>query len=95
MRNILIVAMILVLIAILVVASPMLDVRQSEPGSLPSVETSEDGITAQPGEAPSFEVETGSVKMGDDSIEIQTAQGANAADDDAAVESEPTTPSAP
>ena len=95
MRNILIVAMILVLIAILVVASPMLDVRQSEPGSLPSVETSEDGITAQPGDAPSFEVETGSVKMGDDSIEIQTAEGANAADDQPEAEPDAATPTAP
>ena len=95
MRNILIVAMILVLIAILVVASPMLDVRQDEAGTLPSVEASEDGITAQPGEAPSFEVETGSVKMGDDSIEIETAKSANAPEEDADGETGNETPAAP
>lgn len=92
MRTFLIAAIILVVIAIFVIASPFVNVTQNEAGSPPSIEAGDDGITATAGEAPSFEVETGSVKMGDDSIEIETA---DAGDDESTGDEVVTAPAAP
>ncbi|MBB3764587.1 hypothetical protein [Sphingomicrobium lutaoense] len=65
MRRLLILLIILVIGAIALVASPFLDVSQTRPATLPKVEADDEKIVAEPGQAPSFEVETGTITIGD------------------------------
>jgi hypothetical protein len=62
-------ALILILIAVVVVllialASGFLNINQTRSAKAPEVSTTQNGITAKGGQAPAFDVETGSVKVG-------------------------------
>jgi hypothetical protein len=64
MRAFLIILIIIVLAFIAAVATGFLDIRQIRGGKAPEVNTSQNGVSAKGGQAPAFDVETGSVKVG-------------------------------
>ena len=58
---------ILILVVIVVIAGIMtgfLDINQIRGARAPQIATTSNGVTAKGGQAPAFEVETGSVKVG-------------------------------
>lgn len=76
MRRFLLFLIIIVIGAIALVASPLFDVKQTDAGRLPQVESEDGNIIASPGEPPSFEVETGTMTIGDaDDEEEQSSAG--------------------
>ncbi|HEX6783941.1 MAG TPA: hypothetical protein VF098_04715 [Sphingomicrobium sp.] len=64
MRAIIFVLIVAVLIVIAGVASGYLRINQTRPAQVPQVTATGKGVTAKGGQAPAFDVETGSVKVG-------------------------------
>lgn len=64
MRNLLLLLIVIVIALIVAVASGLVDIRQTQPAELPEVSVGEDGISAEGGRQPTFDVETGSVSVG-------------------------------
>lgn len=64
MRAIIFVVIVAALAIIAAVASGFLHVNQTRSAKAPQVSTTGNGVTAKGGQAPSFEVETGSVQVG-------------------------------
>lgn len=64
MRTVIFVLIVAVLIIIGGVATGFLNVNQIRSAQAPEVTTSRNGVTAKGGQAPAFDVETGSVKVG-------------------------------
>jgi len=64
MRAVIMILIIIVLAIIAAVATGFININQIRGGTAPQVATTQNGVTAKGGRAPSFEVETGSVKVG-------------------------------
>ncbi|MEP7316120.1 MAG: hypothetical protein ABI667_05440 [Sphingomicrobium sp.] len=64
MRNIFLFLIIAVLALIAAVATGLVDINQIRPAKAPVISTSSDGVTATGGQAPKFEVQTGTVSVG-------------------------------
>ena len=64
MRAILFVLIIAIIAIIAAVASGFLDVNQIRGAKAPQVSATSNGVTAKGGQAPAFDVETGSVSIG-------------------------------
>jgi hypothetical protein len=64
MRAVLFVIIIAVLLLIAAIATGFLDINQIRGARAPQISAAGKGITAKGGQAPAFEVETGSVKVG-------------------------------
>ncbi len=64
MRAILFVLIIAVIAAIVAVRTGFLDINQTRPAQAPQISATHNGIVAKGGQAPAFDVETGSVKVG-------------------------------
>jgi hypothetical protein len=64
MRAVLLILVIIVLAVIAAFATGFVNINQIRGGTAPQVATTPNGVTAKGGGAPSFEVETGSVKVG-------------------------------
>lgn len=64
MRAIILVVIVAILAIIAAVASGFLHVNQTRPARAPAVSSSGNGVSAKGGQAPAFEVETGSVQVG-------------------------------
>lgn len=64
MRAILFIIIVAVLAILAAVATGFLDINQVRGAKAPQVSTSSNGVTARGGQAPAFEVETGSVSVG-------------------------------
>jgi hypothetical protein len=64
MRAVLFVLIIIVLAVIVAIATGLLDINQIRGGKAPHVSASGNGISAEGGQPPAFDVETGSVKLG-------------------------------
>jgi hypothetical protein len=64
MRAVLLILVIFVLAIIAAFATGFVDINQIRGGTPPQVAATQNGVTAKGGRAPSFEVETGSVKVG-------------------------------
>jgi hypothetical protein len=64
MRAIIFVLIVAVLIVIAGIASGYLRINQTRPAQVPQVTATGKGVTAKGGQAPAFDVETGSVKVG-------------------------------
>jgi hypothetical protein len=64
MRAIIFILIIAVVIIVIAIASGFLDINQIRGAKVPQVSTTGNGITATGGQAPAFDVETGSVKVG-------------------------------
>lgn len=64
MRAILFVLIIAVLVVIAGIATGFLNINQIRGAKAPQLSTTGNGVTAKGGQAPAFDVETGSVKVG-------------------------------
>ncbi|HJR83569.1 MAG TPA: hypothetical protein VJ775_06545 [Sphingomicrobium sp.] len=64
MRAILLILILAVIVLIVAIASGMLDVSQTRMAKAPEVDVTQNGITATGGQAPAFDVETGTVSVG-------------------------------
>ena len=64
MRKIILVLIIAIVALIAAIQLGLLSFRQDRPAQVPGVEVTSNGITATGGQAPSFEVETGTVAVG-------------------------------
>jgi hypothetical protein len=64
MRAVIFILIIAILLVIAAVATGFLDINQIRGAKVPQVATTSNGVTAKGGQAPAFDVETGSVKVG-------------------------------
>jgi hypothetical protein len=64
MRAVLVILIIAIVVIIGAIATGFLDINQIRSARAPEVSATENGITAKGGQAPAFDVETGSVKVG-------------------------------
>jgi hypothetical protein len=64
MRAILLLLILLVVGVIAAVATGFLDIDQTRSAEVPNISTSREGVVAQGGQTPKFEVDTGSVAIG-------------------------------
>jgi hypothetical protein len=64
MRAIILILVIAILAVIAAIATGFLDINQIRGAQAPQVSTTQNGIVTKGGQAPAFDVETGSVKIG-------------------------------
>jgi hypothetical protein len=64
MRAVIFVLVILILIVIAGIATGFIDINQIRGAKAPEISATRNGVTAKGGQAPAFDVETGSVKVG-------------------------------
>jgi hypothetical protein len=64
LRAILFILIVAVLVVIAGIATGFLDINQIRGARAPHISTTGNGVTAKGGQAPAFDVETGSVKVG-------------------------------
>ncbi len=85
MRAVLLVLILAVVAVIALVATGLIDIRQVRGARAPDVDASRNGVTASGGQAPAFDIETGSVGVGtrDANVKVPTLQ-VNPAGNDAA-----------
>ena len=86
MRALIFILIIIVILVLVAILTGFLDINQIRGGKAPQISTTHNGITAKGGQAPAFEVETGSVKVGSTqanvkvpSLQVQPAQNQAAA----------------
>ena len=64
MRAVIVILIILVILALIAVWTGFVDINQIRGAKAPQISATHNGITAKGGQAPAFDVETGSVKVG-------------------------------
>ena len=64
MRAVLFIVIVAVIIVIAAIASGFVNINQIRGAEAPQLAASRNGVTAKGGQAPAFDVETGSVKVG-------------------------------
>jgi hypothetical protein len=64
MRAVIFILIIIVVVVIAGIATGFLDINQLRGGRAPQVSLTGNGVTAKGGQAPAFDVQTGSVKVG-------------------------------
>lgn len=64
MRAVILILVVLILIVIAGIATGFIDINQIRGAKAPEITASRNGVTAKGGQAPAFDVETGSVKVG-------------------------------
>ena len=76
MRAVILVLIIVIVGVIVAVASGFLDINQIRGAEAPKVAATGNGVVARGGRAPSFDVETGSVKVGskDATVKVPTLE---------------------
>ena len=74
MRAVLLVLILVVVVIIGAVATGFLDINQVRGARAPDIDASTNGVTASGGQAPSFDVETGSVGVGSRDAVIQVPE---------------------
>lgn len=76
MRTALLVLIIAVVAVIVAVATGFVDINQIRGARAPEVTATQNGVAAKGGQAPAFDVETGSVKVGskDATVKVPTLQ---------------------
>jgi hypothetical protein len=73
--RIIIFILILVVVALLIaVASGLISITQTRPGQAPEVRVGNGGVQAVGGQAPAFDVETGTVSVGTSQRQVPTVQ---------------------
>ena len=87
MRAVLVIIILAIVAVIIAVATGFLDINQVRGARAPEVTATGNGITAKDGQAPAFDVETGSVKVGstDANVKVPTLEVSPPANDAAAV----------
>jgi hypothetical protein len=85
MRAILLVLILAVVAIIALVASGLVDIRQVRGARAPDIDATSNGLTASNGQAPAFDIETGSVSVGSRDATVKVpALKVNPAGNDAA-----------
>jgi hypothetical protein len=86
MRAVLLVLIVLVLAVLAAIATGFLDINQIRGAQAPQVSATHNGVTAKGGQAPAFDVETGSVKVGSTqkTVKVPTLSVEKPADNQAA-----------
>ena len=86
MRAVLLVLIVAIIAVIALLATGFLDINQTRGAKPPQISATGNGITAKGGQAPAFDVETGSVKIGTKqtnvkvpALEVQPPQNQTAA----------------
>ncbi|WP_051531183.1 hypothetical protein [Sphingomonas sp. URHD0057] len=81
MRTLILILIILIVAAIAAVATGFVNINQIRGARAPDISATTNGVTAKGGQAPAFDVETGSVKVGAKdatvkvpSVEVQAPQ---------------------
>ena len=64
MRAILLVLILAVAALLVLIATGLVDINQVRPARAPDIDASRSGVTASGGQAPAFDVETGTVTVG-------------------------------
>jgi len=64
MRAILFILILVVVALLIAIGTGFLDISPTRPAVVPDVDTTERGVTASGGQAPAFDIETGSVAVG-------------------------------
>lgn len=64
MRIVILILILVILALIAALATGLLDINQIRGARAPQISTTHNGVTAKGGQTPSFDVETGSVKVG-------------------------------
>ena len=64
MRAVLLVLIIVVVAIVALLATGLVNINQIRSGTAPQITASRNGVSAKGGQAPAFDVETGSVKVG-------------------------------
>ena len=64
MRAVILILVIIIVAIIAAIATGFLDINQIRGGKAPQVSTTGNGVVAKGGQAPAFDVETGTVKVG-------------------------------
>ena len=64
MRAVLVILIVVIVAAIAAIATGYLNISQLRSGQAPAIRATHNGISATGGQAPAFDVETGSVKVG-------------------------------
>lgn len=64
MRAIILILILLVVVAIGAIATGFIDINQTRSAEVPKVRATENGIQAQGGQAPAFDVDTGRIELG-------------------------------
>ena len=73
MRAILLVLILAVVGLIILIATGLLDINQTKPAEVPQVAVTENGVVATGGQAPAFDVETGTVSVGSEAANVTVA----------------------
>ncbi|HET9812971.1 MAG TPA: hypothetical protein VFP57_04855 [Sphingomicrobium sp.] len=71
MRVVLLVLIVAVIVVIVAVASGFLDINQIRGARAPQLSTTDNGVTAKGAQAPAFDVEAGSVKIGSKPADVK------------------------
>ncbi len=64
MRAVLLILILFVVALLAAVATGFIDIRQTRSAQAPNIDRTENGIAARGGQAPTFDVETGSISVG-------------------------------
>jgi hypothetical protein len=64
MRAVILVLVVVILIVLAGIATGFVDINQIRGAKAPEISATRNGVTAKGGQAPAFDVETGSVKVG-------------------------------
>ena len=73
MRAILLILILAVVGLIVLIATGLLDINQTKPAEVPQVSVTENGVVAKGGQAPAFDVETGTVSVGSEPANVTVA----------------------
>ena len=86
MRAVIFILIIAVLLVIAAVATGFVDINQVRGAKTPQIAATGNGVTARGGQAPAFDVETGSVKVGTQqkTVTVPTVEVQKPADNQAA-----------
>ena len=90
MRAILLVLILAVVAIIGLVATGLIDIRQVRGAKAPDIDATRNGVTASGGQAPAFDIETGSVSVGsrDANVKVPALKVNQAGNDAAPVQNE-------
>jgi hypothetical protein len=71
MRAVLLVIIIVIILLIVALATGLLNINQVRGGRVPAVSATGNGVSASGGQAPAFQVETGSIKVGSKPAQVK------------------------
>jgi hypothetical protein len=87
-RAVLLIVIVAIVAVIVAVGTGFLDINKTQAGQAPQVAATGNGVTAQGGRPPAFEVETGSIRVGskDANVKLPTLEVARPQNEQATAE---------